>query len=359
MIAYNFHTIGKDASGQASVGQGKLTHPVNTMTSPASAYRARCAGSGEQQLVARLVDDLGSLFSRSLLVAYYVSLKTNPFVVLTGREGAGKAALAAGVAASLVGQDSGQFVTIGSDSWTGHGTQSTYYRDIHARFGISQLLETMHEAAVPENAGKAYLVLLKGLTLEELDLYLSQLLRVEPHGERRLVLSGLPAAQHPVVPRNCFLTATINVPQFNSPLADQVLRHAGQIQFSPSLATGTVVPNLLPPPVGLQRVMLTATTRDPGEAHARLVAILGRRELRNLRPSPELMRHLYRQHLALEREVREEALVYVANSFDAEGRGLFEPTDAQQNAQVAFDAQVVQRILWRLEGHAQQLPRDT
>jgi hypothetical protein len=40
--------------------------------------------------------------------------------------------------------------------------------------------------------------------------------------------------------------------------------------------------------------------------------------------------------------------MFVANSFDEHGVGLFDSHDQQSNAQIAFDAQVVQRVLWRL-----------
>ncbi|WP_124682001.1 hypothetical protein [Candidatus Viridilinea mediisalina] len=311
------------------------------------AYRARQAPAGEQQLVAHLGTTLGALFPHTFLVAYYVALKTNPLVVLTGLEGAGKAALASGFAAALVGSESGQFVTIGSDSWTRRGSQSHYYRDIHARFGASQFIETLHEAASPENTGKLYMILLKGLSVEELDLYANRLLQVGPDGERRLALPGRSADEQPILPPNCFITASLHLPQADQPLLQEVLRHTGQITFSPSLQAGTTLPSLPPPPVGLQRVMLAAVGHDVAAPRERLDAILGRRGRRDLGPSPEVARQLLATGVALRSELREHILAYVANSFDQEGRGLFVPTDPRRNAQIAFDAQVVQRLLWR------------
>ncbi|HMQ30370.1 MAG TPA: hypothetical protein PKD53_06550 [Chloroflexaceae bacterium] len=347
MIAYSFHAAGKGAGGRANEGRGKLA--PSRPASAAPAYRAQFAPCGEQQLVAHLAAALGRSFPRTFLVAYYVSLKTNPFVVLTGREGAGKAALAAGFAAAVVGPESGQFVTIGSDSWARRGSQSHYYRGIHERFGASQFLETLQEAAAPGNAGKVYLVLLKGLTIEELDLYVNRLLRVGPHGERRLALPGVPPAEQPVVPPNCFITATLHSPRAATPLDQKVLRHAGQIEFSPALHADARVPALPPPPVGFQRTMLTASGHDPRQARARLGAILGKGALKSLGPSPELASALLEGGSTLGRELREDTLAYVANSFDDQGQGLFDPTDPARNARVAYDAQLVQRLLWRVD----------
>ncbi|NTU79656.1 MAG: hypothetical protein HGA45_09665 [Chloroflexales bacterium] len=355
MIAYNFHAAGKVAGGRANVGQGKLA-PIPP-ASDGPAYRAQLAGSGEQQLITHLVGALGASFPRTFLVAYYVSLKTNPFVVLTGREGVGKAALAAGFAASVVGAESGQFVTIGSDRWARRGSQSHYYRVIHERFGASQFIETLQEATAPENSGKVYLLLLKGLTLEELHTYVNGLLHVGSHGERHLALPGIPAAEQPAVPPNCFITATLHLPRATSSLDQQVLRHAAQIELSPALHADARIPVLPPPPVGLQRAMLAAASHNPREARDRLGAILGRRDLKGLGPSPEIARYLLEGGIPIARDLRESTLTYVANSFDGDGQGLFDSRDPRRNAQIAYDAQLVQRLVWRIDWRRRALRR--
>jgi hypothetical protein len=334
-----------------------LAHLLAAPASDGPTYRAQLVGSGEQQLIAQLSDALGASFSRNFLVAYYVSLKTNPFVVLTGREGVGKAALAAGFAAAIVGAESGQFITIGSDRWARRGSQSSYYRGIHERFGASQFAETLQEAAAPENAGKVYLLLLKGLSIEELKGYLNGMLHVGPHGERHMVLPGLAADEQPVVPANCFITATLHLPRVAATIDPEVLRHAAQIEFSPSLHADAPLPLLPPPPVGLQRVMLAAASHNPRQARTRLDAIIGRGGVKTLGPSAELAALLLEGGVPITRELREETLAYVANSFDGEGQGLFDPQDPRRNAQLAYNAQLVQRVLWRIDWRRRALHR--
>lgn len=344
MIAYNFHAAGKGAVGKASVGQGALAYTNLAVPSSTSSYRASQVHHGEQQLILHLTAALEQTFPRTLLIAYYVALKTNPFVLLAGREGTGKAALATSFAAATIGTESGQFVTIGSDSWTRHGSQSHYYRDIHERFGISQLLETLHEAALAENSGRLYLILLKGMTVEELDLYTRRLLQVDSAGKQHLALPDLPVDEQPPWPSNCLITATLHTAEISHMADRRLQRHIGQIALSPVLCSSRNPPTPPLPPVGLQRTILTAPRHTPTTAAAHLRAILGRRALHKLRPSSEMTRRLRAGAASLNRVLRQQLLVYVANSFDREGRGLFDPNDPQRNAQIAYDAQLMQRM---------------
>ncbi|NTW01437.1 MAG: hypothetical protein HGA19_09015, partial [Oscillochloris sp.] len=290
---------------------------------------------------------LGGAFPRPLITSYYVSLKTNPFVVLTGREGAGKAALVSGFAAALVGTESEQFVTIGSNSWAQHSGQSSYYRSVHERLGSLHFLETLQDAASPANLGKLYLVLLRGLTLGELEHYFNDLLKIDADGVRRLALPGLAPAQRPILPPNIFITATLNVPRAVTATEREVLRSAGQIAFDTTSHPPVPLPIIPPPPVGLQRIMLGSACHDPADARERLAAILGKRDLRRLGPSAALARRLPDSGQIV-RQLVDTIIAYVANSFDGNGRGLFDPNDARRNAQIAYDDQVMQRALDRI-----------
>lgn len=358
MIAYSFHAAGNGADGQADEGRWELAHhsPASVYAPARLAYRAHAAYGGEQLLLNHLCARLGSAFSRSLLTSYYISLKTNPFVVFTGREGAGKAALAEGFAAALLGVDSGQFVTISSASWAQRSGEPGSFRGMHERFSSLHFLETLQEAAAPEHAGKVYLVLLKGLTLDELRYYFQDLLQVTATGEKRLALPGVPEAERPLLPPNIFITATLHTPRPPARPDQQVLRHAGQIEFGPEMHAPAALTQASPPPVGLQRIMLAAG-RHPECARERLEAILGQNELRRLAPSPTLAATLWRAGIPLLRSIRDDILAYVANSFDERGRGLFDPANAVRNAQLAFDAQVIQRVLWRLGSRRSRLRR--
>lgn len=343
MIAYNFRAGGKGATSQAEAGQGESAYtPATAYATIRHGYRIAQARAGEQDLLGHMCEALGGAFPRSLITSYYVSLKTNPFVLLTGREGAGKAALVSGFAAALIGDTSTQFVTIGSNSWAQRSGERSYYQSVHARLGSLHFLETLQEAAAPANLGKLYLVLLRGLTLDELGHYFKDLLQIDASGVRWLALPGLPPDQRPILPPNIFITATLQVPRRVTPADRDVLRSAGQIAFDATMRDPGDLPALPPAPVGLQRIMLGSACHDPAHARDRLAAILGRRELRRLGPSAVLTRRLPAAP-ALVRELADTIIAYVANSFDRDGRGLFDPDDARRNAQIAYDDQMMQR----------------
>jgi hypothetical protein len=346
MIAYTFRAGGNDAAGKANAGQGKSVYTPATVYAPIHhGYRLARARAGEQELLTHLCGALGGVFPRPLLTSYYVSLKTNPFVVLTGREGGGKAALAAGFAAALVGTASEQFITIGSNSWAQNSGESSYYRGVHERLGSLHFLEMLQEAASPANLGKLYLVLLRGLTLGELGHYFSDLLQIDACGVKRLALPGLAPDQRPTLPQNLLITATLHAPRAVTAHDQDVLGSAGQIALD-AAHDPPPLPAAPPPPVGLQRIMLASACHNPADARDRLAGILGRRELRRLGPSAALSRRLPDSG-PIVRQLADTIIAYVANSFDGEGRGLFDPADPRRNAQIAYDDQVTQRALDR------------
>jgi hypothetical protein len=89
------------------------------------------------------------------------------------------------------------------------------------------------------------------------------------------------------------------------------------------------------------------------------VAILGEDSYGRLRCSPKLAQLLWRTGMALTKDILQELETYIAHSFDLQGRGLFDRSDIQRNAQIAYDSQVLQRFLWRLrESPDEEVRRD-
>jgi hypothetical protein len=153
------------------------------------------------------------------------------------------------------------------------------------------------------------------------------------------------------VPPNVCITATVNIAGQSYTLSRDVLRRAGLIEFRASSGPRSVAPRHVweaPPPVGYQRLWLRSALRDVAQARARLAEILGADQLLRLRSSPELARLLWRGGVVLTTQTLHELTAFIANSFDEHGCGLFDMHDPWRNARLAFDAQVIQRVLWRL-----------
>jgi len=374
LIIQDFRSAANDeVGGQAEAGRGKLAlvpNDRNLMPLARMACRdTRDSMFGDQHLLNNLllaVNGSGYPISRALTVNYYVSLKTNPFVILTGAAGQGKTELARLFAEALVGRGGTQYTLIPSAGvWPDATGQDTYYRSLQEQFCSWRFLDLLQEAAEPSNAGKAYMVCFDALHPDEIEYYFANLLQVTAAGEKRLNFPGFPPDRQPIVPPNVYITATLNTAGQNDNLSRNVLRNAGLIEFrtaqphdAPTRLADTL-DQAAPPPVGYQRIWLGAALHDLAAARSRLVAILGDDYLGRLRCSPELSRLLWRGGLALTSQTLQDLTAYIANSFDESGQGLFAPYDPQLNAQIAFDAQVVQRVLWRLRESADsELRRD-
>ncbi len=345
--------IGGVAEGMAGEGQRKASqYGVRPPLLRLSSRDNLSAAWGEQELIQRMValaHAAGLPFSRTLIVTCYVSLKTNPFVLLTGIEGAGKTELVTLFAEALLGHGSPQFALINGDSsWLMATGDHHSLRSLFDRFTSLRFLELLQEAADPGSAGKVFIVCFSGLLPAEVNYYFTTLLSVDEEGCKRLRLPGIPDEEHPVVPPNVLITATVHTAECAGVLHTDVLRRAGVIAFRAGRINNVVWRPLAPPPVGLQRLWLRVGQRDPLVARDHLLRIIGATQWNRMGCSEPLASALRRAGIALTPRLRQDVMRYVANSFDEEGRGLFDPDDALRNAQIAFDSQIAQRLMWHL-----------
>ncbi len=317
------------------------------------------AAFGEQELIQRMVAlarTAGLPFSRTLIVAYYVSLKTNPFVVLTGIEGAGKTELVTLFAETLLGHDSPQYALInGNASWLEATGDERSFRSLFDHFTSLRFLELLQEAADPGSAGKVFVVCFDGMHPAEVNYYFTTLLSVDEEGRTRLSLPGVPDDERPIVPSNVSITATVNTAEGVGVLGGDVLRRAGIIAFRAGQVSHSARHPPAPAPVGVQRLWLRAGRRDAAAAREHLFQIIGSTQWNRMECSEPLAVALRRAGMSLTPRLRQDVMRYVANSFDARGRGLFDPEDVLRNAQIAFDHQVAQRLIWRLRDVPDQM----
>ena len=231
---------GNEAAGWAEIGHEKLVLLPSTMQSrfPRTTYSPNLVPA-EHVLVEAIINSIQAvqpLFRRSLILAYYTALKTAPLVLLSGADLAAAATLGRLFAEAVVGQYSEQVVAISGAAWHDATGEGSYYRSLHERFSTMRCQAIAQEAATTANAGKAYFVSFDGLPANQIASHLDLLLADAV--PQALALSAvIPAEQ---------LAAT----QAHFPQAMSVRLH------SPVPQAGEIV--ALPPPIGLQRLWLSA-----------------------------------------------------------------------------------------------------
>ncbi|WP_298817837.1 hypothetical protein [Chloroflexus sp.] len=332
MIAYNFHAASNGARGEANGGRWELAGPASGHP-PAWSTMERSATLSAEQEIARRLRTYADASSARLLTAVYVSLKTYPCVVLSGSAGVGKAALAQHLAMALVGNAPGQFVRIGPSHWTLRSGQRDYYRTLHTRFGDQQLSEVLHEAQSAQGAGKLYVVLFDGLAPDELFHYLHDQLHLLPVNQDR-----------PLTPPNVLFIVTFHQSANLSERDVQVLSGAPQINVTSYRYRS---PRFPLPPVGLQRAMIRDAVHDVVVARDRLRVVFGSPQLPQLSPSPQIVSFLRWYGLTPAVTLDSDMWLFLANSFDRFGNGLF-VDDPARNLQLAFDLRIVQRVMTQL-----------
>ncbi len=308
----------------------------------------------EQQLIDRIVDMAqlaGFDFPRWLIVNYYVSLKTNPLVILAGAEGTGKAIFTRLVAAGLLGADSDQFALIpGRTAWHAGTGEGDYFRSLQERFTSLRFLDLLHEAAAPINAGRLYMVCFQRLHPAEVDLYLDGMLKIGADGQLRLATPDLPLDQQPIIPPNVRISATVDIDADSVALSKVALRHAGVMDFLTDRIPSQVgfFDTLPATPPGYQRLWLQSTISDIQTARQRLGTILGPDAVQQMTYSLALRHAIWASGVTISGRILQELTIAVANSFDEYGDGLFDSLDRRRNAQIAYDTHLIQRIRWQV-----------
>lgn len=358
MTALNFQTpVANRVAPLTAESTGKWSRTAVGRSLSSLTYRlAQEVHLAETHLIDEIrasVEAQGLVLPRLWLNSYYVALKTNPFIILSGPSTQVHLAVVRGVAESFIGpNNTNQFLQIaGAVSWPQGTGEGSYYQAVLERFESVRLLELFQEASQPQNRSKSYFVYLDGLYAEEINYFCSALLQLTPEGDRRLVLPGLPVHKQPIIPPNVYITASLHPSVEHRRLNKQVLRHATSIDLSDYYLLEAQSPRQARPfpPVGYQRMMLAASLYDVDAARCKLASVLGDEHVNQLRVSLPLARILWRAGIVLGSRMLRDATRYIANSFDTEGQGLFDAYDASHNAQIALELHTIQRISWQLQ----------
>lgn len=305
----------------------------------------------------------GFTFPSYRLRSYYIALKTKPFAILSGVSGTGKTRMAELFAEAMTGHHPKQFQLIPvRPDWNDSAALFGYQNILASRYVSTPFLEIVRRAALPENRHRAFFVCLDELNLARVEHYLADYLSaLESRGHRIPLHEDVPDL---ILPANLFVTGTVNVDETTHSFSRKVLDRANTLDFEEApllrgqkLSKGIV---RLEDELGgsvLQRqaLFLAARAASISKARERLSQIdpaFSDRALTLLESANAL---LYASRLHFAYRVRDEVLMFLANSFDAETNSGLLLADKEENFALAFDLQIIQKVLPKLHGLSETL----
>lgn len=194
----------------------------------------------------------GYFFSKEILTRYFLSLKTKPFVILTGISGTGKTKIAQ-VFAEYMCQDEKTpeeterryvFVPVRPD-WMDNKGLLGYYNLLDQKYHATPVLRLLLEAE--QHPEKPYFIILDEMNLAKVEQYFSDFLSimesrtsVKPQGEpidlctppEANTSDGLVIPPKIHIPPNVYFTGTVNVDESTYMFSPKVLDRANVIEFN-------------------------------------------------------------------------------------------------------------------------------
>lgn len=213
----------------------------------------------DQPLVALHTDlqDRGLFFDEEVLRNYFVALRTKPFVILSGISGTGKTLLAKAFAEAVVGGDAARFAFVPvRPDWLDSRGMFGFHNLLNDTFQTTPFLNLLLRAV--RDPGRPYFIVLDEMNLAKVEYYFSDFLSAMESGTA-IVLHSMNGAlrtseqEHEVlvpfdtedardpdryiprtvhVPRNLFLSGTVNIDETAHPFSAKVLDRANTIELS-------------------------------------------------------------------------------------------------------------------------------
>ena len=344
------------------------SQPAALLREPKAAYAAAIpAALTEARLLAALEEyalGQGFTFPAHRLRSYYLALKTKPFAILSGVSGTGKTRLAELFAEALTGHAPKQFRLIPvRPDWNDSTALFGYQNVLASRYVSTPFLEIVRTAGRPENRQRAFFVCLDEMNLARVEHYLADYLSaLESRAHRIPLHEGEPDL---TLPPNLFVTGTVNVDETTHGFSRKVLDRANTFDFDelPELRQSLVISkgratleeDAAASPTQQQALFLTSRVANIGRAKERLAQIHAGFPDRALSALQAVNDPLYAHRLHFAYRVRDDVLMFLANSFDAEtGAGLL-LSDPEENFTLALDLQIMQKVLPKLHGQSETL----
>ena len=208
--------------------------------------------SGSMEHIYDYYEAKGFFFSKEILTRYFLSLKTKPFVILTGISGTGKTKIAQ-IFADYICQDETPeergkriaFVPVKPD-WLDNKGLLGYYNLLDEKYHLTPVLRLLLNAK--EHPDKPYFIILDEMNLAKVEQYFSDFLSIlesrtqdKPEGETLHLHSvgdvqaqdgngDVPSSFH--IPANVYFTGTVNIDESTYMFSSKVLDRANVIEFN-------------------------------------------------------------------------------------------------------------------------------
>ncbi|EMY8535889.1 MrcB family domain-containing protein [Bacillus paranthracis] len=188
--------------------------------------------------VSSYIQSKGFFYEKKDLINFFLSLKTKPFVILSGISGTGKTKIVQWFAESLgATEENGQFTLIPVRPDWSDSSDLLGYVNLQGEFQERPLIKVLKNADA--NPNRPYFVVLDEMNLARVEYYFSDFLSViesRKWKDGKIVTSPvLPesiANKHITIPSNVYIIGTVNMDETTHPLSKKVLDRANTIEFN-------------------------------------------------------------------------------------------------------------------------------
>ena len=196
--------------------------------------------------IKRYIESLGFNYPDGLIENFYLSLKTKPFVLLAGISGTGKTKLVKLFAKALgCTTDNGRFKLIPVKPDWSDGSDLLGYNDLKSKFQPGPMIDIIKKAS--ENKENPYFICLDEMNLARVEYYFSDFLSIMESREKRGDLIKTDKLLEKTdfskdvdkekyaglrIPDNLYIVGTVNMDETTHPFSKKVLDRANTIEFS-------------------------------------------------------------------------------------------------------------------------------
>ncbi|TFE01487.1 DUF3578 domain-containing protein [Jeotgalibacillus salarius] len=184
------------------------------------------------------IKNKGFFYEREEIKNLFLSIKTKPFVIISGISGTGKTMVIKWFAESLgATKENGQFELIPVRPDWSDSSDLIGYTDIKGDFIEGPLTKVMQKAL--DNPQKPYFVLLDEMNLARVEYYFSDLLSVMESRDWKNneivtseILDESMTGRSIAFPENMYIIGTVNMDETTHPFSKKVLDRANTIEFN-------------------------------------------------------------------------------------------------------------------------------